>query len=54
MQQEYSWHKVQWEELFQDLIEADGAHFLGTIITSTRRWMRFPAVCWNSLTASSG
>ena len=32
-QREYSWHKVQWEELFQDLIEADGAHFLGTIIT---------------------
>ena len=24
---------MQWEELFQDLIEADGAHFLGTIIT---------------------
>jgi hypothetical protein len=32
-QREYSWHKTQWEELFQDLIEADGAHFLGTIIT---------------------
>jgi hypothetical protein len=32
-QREYSWHKAQWEELFHDLIEADGAHFLGTIIT---------------------
>ena len=32
-QREYSWQKAQWEELFQDLIEADGAHFLGTIIT---------------------
>ena len=32
-QREYSWQKTQWEELFQDLIEADGAHFLGTIIT---------------------
>lgn len=32
-QREYSWQKAQWEELFQDLIEADGPHFLGTIIT---------------------
>jgi Protein of unknown function DUF262/Protein of unknown function (DUF1524) len=32
-QREYSWQKAQWEALFQDLIEADGAHFLGTIIT---------------------
>lgn len=32
-QREYSWQKAQWEELFHDLIEADGAHFLGTIIT---------------------
>jgi len=32
-QREYSWQKTQWEELFQDLIEADGSHFLGTIIT---------------------
>jgi Protein of unknown function DUF262/Protein of unknown function (DUF1524) len=32
-QREYSWQKAQWEYLFQDLIEADGAHFLGTIIT---------------------
>jgi Protein of unknown function DUF262/Protein of unknown function (DUF1524) len=32
-QREYSWQKTQWEELFHDLIEADGAHFLGTIIT---------------------
>jgi hypothetical protein len=32
-QREYSWHKAQWEDLFQDLIEADGAYFLGTIIT---------------------
>ena len=32
-QREYSWQKAQWEDLFQDLIEADGAHFLGTIIT---------------------
>jgi uncharacterized protein with ParB-like and HNH nuclease domain len=27
-QREYSWQKAQWEDLFQDLIEADGAHFL--------------------------
>lgn len=32
-QREYSWHKPQWEDLFEDLVEADGAHFLGTIIT---------------------
>jgi hypothetical protein len=32
-QREYSWQKAQWEELFQDLIEAEGPHFLGTIIT---------------------
>lgn len=32
-QREYSWHKAHWEDLFEDLIEADGAHFLGTIIT---------------------
>jgi hypothetical protein len=32
-QREYSWQKAQWEDLFQDLIEADGPHFLGTIIT---------------------
>lgn len=32
-QREYSWQKAQWEDLFQDLVEADGAHFLGTIIT---------------------
>lgn len=32
-QREYSWQKAQWEDLFEDLIEADGAHFLGTIIT---------------------
>ncbi|MCB0857324.1 MAG: DUF262 domain-containing protein [Solirubrobacterales bacterium] len=32
-QREYSWHKAQWEDLFEDLIEADGSHFLGTIIT---------------------
>lgn len=32
-QREYSWHTTQWENLFEDLIEADGAHFLGTIIT---------------------
>ncbi|MCZ2859982.1 DUF262 domain-containing protein [Blastococcus sp. VKM Ac-2987] len=32
-QREYSWQKGQWEALFQDLIEAEGAHFLGTIIT---------------------
>lgn len=32
-QREYSWHTPQWEDLFEDLIEADGAHFLGTIIT---------------------
>lgn len=32
-QREYSWYKSHWEDLFDDLIEADGAHFLGTIIT---------------------
>ncbi|MFC5947049.1 DUF262 domain-containing protein [Pseudonocardia lutea] len=32
-QREYSWQKAQWEDLFQDLVEAEGAHFLGTIIT---------------------
>jgi hypothetical protein len=32
-QREYSWQKPQWEDLFQDLIEADGPHFMGTIIT---------------------
>lgn len=32
-QREYSWQKAQWEDLFEDLIEAEGAHFLGTIIT---------------------
>jgi Protein of unknown function DUF262 len=31
-QREYSWQKAQWEDLFQDLIEADGAHFLGDAI----------------------
>ena len=31
-QREYSWQKGQWEALFDDLIEAEGAHFLGTII----------------------
>lgn len=31
-QREYSWQKSQWEDLFDDLVEADGAHFLGTII----------------------
>ncbi|GAA4682378.1 DUF262 domain-containing protein [Pseudonocardia yuanmonensis] len=32
-QREYSWQKKEWEDLFQDLVEAEGAHFLGTIIT---------------------
>lgn len=32
-QREYSWYKAHWEDLFEDLVEADGAHFLGTIIT---------------------
>lgn len=32
-QREYSWYKAHWEDLFEDLIEADGPHFLGTIIT---------------------
>lgn len=32
-QREYSWQKVHWEDLFDDLIDAEGAHFLGTIIT---------------------
>jgi DNA-binding Lrp family transcriptional regulator len=32
-QRECSWQRGEWEDLFDDLIEADGAHFLGTIIT---------------------
>lgn len=32
-QREYSWQRGEWEDLFDDLIEADGSHFLGTIIT---------------------
>ncbi|WP_290658341.1 DUF262 domain-containing protein [Kocuria sp.] len=32
-QREYSWQRGQWESLFQDLLEAEGQHFLGTIIT---------------------
>lgn len=32
-QREYSWYKTHWEDLFEDLVETDGAHFLGTIIT---------------------
>ncbi|GAB3108886.1 DUF262 and DUF1524 domain-containing protein [Janibacter alkaliphilus] len=32
-QREYSWYKAQWEDLFEDLIEADSSHFLGTVIT---------------------
>ena len=32
-QREYSWRKSHWEDLFEDLVDADGAHFLGTIIT---------------------
>jgi hypothetical protein len=32
-QREYSWQRLQWEDLFQDLVETDDAHFLGTIIT---------------------
>lgn len=32
-QREYTWNKPHWEDLFEDLIEAEGAHFLGTIIT---------------------
>ena len=32
-QREYSWHKVQWEALLDDLVDADQGHFLGTIIT---------------------
>ncbi|QKJ18581.1 DUF262 domain-containing protein [Microbacterium hominis] len=32
-QREYSWQRPQWEDLFEDLVEADGSHFLGTIIT---------------------
>lgn len=33
-QREYSWQKLQWEDLFQDLVEAGASsHFLGTIIT---------------------
>lgn len=32
-QREYSWQRAQWENLFQDLLEAEGQHFLGTIIS---------------------
>lgn len=32
-QREYSWQKAQWEDLFEDLVESEGPHFLGTIIT---------------------
>lgn len=32
-QREYSWSTSHWEDLFEDLIEVEGAHFLGTIIT---------------------
>ncbi|WP_027497799.1 DUF262 domain-containing HNH endonuclease family protein [Rhodococcus sp. JG-3] len=33
-QREYSWSKPQWDDLFDDLLDAagDGGHFLGTII----------------------
>lgn len=32
-QREYSWQRQQWETLFDDLVESETAHFLGTIIT---------------------
>lgn len=32
-QRSYAWQKNEWEDLFDDLVEADGEHFLGTIIT---------------------
>lgn len=35
-QREYSWQKSQWEDLLQDLLESEGTHFLGTIITLSR------------------
>ncbi|WP_226347279.1 DUF262 domain-containing protein [Agilicoccus flavus] len=31
-QREYSWSKAQWDALFDDLLESEGQHFLGTII----------------------
>lgn len=31
-QREYSWQRKHWEDLFEDLVEAEGHHFLGTII----------------------
>src|SRR4051794_40663965 len=31
-QREYSWTKHEWDELFDDLVQAEGPHFLGTII----------------------
>lgn len=31
-QREYSWGAKQWEKLFDDIIENNGGHFLGTII----------------------
>ncbi|WP_018157770.1 DUF262 domain-containing protein [Demetria terragena] len=35
-QREYSWRRSEWEALFDDLVNADGAHFLGTIIILDR------------------
>ena len=32
-QRAYSWSKTQWEDLFDDLVDSEGVHFLGTIIT---------------------
>lgn len=31
-QREYSWGRAQWDQLFDDLLDAEGEHFLGTII----------------------
>lgn len=31
-QREYSWNKENWEELFNDVFDGDGGHFIGSII----------------------
>lgn len=31
-QREYSWSKPQWDDLFDDLLDSDEGHLLGTII----------------------
>lgn len=35
-QREYTWSRSEWEDLYNDLAEAEGEHFLGTIICLNR------------------